>query len=285
MWWIKSTIMKNYVILIALFAYCIMSAQDFRGTATYEVKLNVDAPKADNSGKELPPDIQAALAAQLMKASLKTYTLDFDKSASLYRQEERLDVPQPQSQVQVQINSIGEGKLYRNLKEKMLLQETELFGKEFLITDSLKKPEWQLGAETKKIGDYLCHKATMTIKPPKRRDEPKQQNSPGIMIMEPKEMVITAWYTTEIPVAHGPADYWGLPGLILEASDGHRTILCSKVILNPANAKEIVKPSKGKKIHREEFQKLAIDKAIEMQQMNNRENGGNGGMRIIRAGG
>lgn len=277
--------MKNYVILIALFAYCIMSAQDFRGTAMYEVKLNVYAPKADNSGKELPPDIQAALAAQLMKASLKTYTLDFDKSASLYRQEERLDVPQPQSQVQVQINSIGEGKLYRNLKEKMLLQETELFGKEFLITDSLKKPEWQLGAETKKIGDYLCHKATMIIKPPKRRDEPKQQNSPGIMIMEPKETVITAWYTTEIPVAHGPADYWGLPGLILKASDGHRTILCSKVILNPANAKEIVKPSKGKKIHREEFQKLAIDKAIEMQQMNNRENGGNGGMRIIRAGG
>lgn len=277
--------MKNYVILIALFAYCIMSAQDLRGTAMYEVKLNVDAPKADNSGKELPPDIQAALAAQLMKASLKTYTLDFDKSASLYRQEERLDVPQPQSQVQIQINSIGEGKLYRNLKEKMLLQETELFGKEFLITDSLKKPEWQLGAETKKIGDYLCHKATMIIKPPKRRDEPKHQNSPGITIMEPKEMVITAWYTTDIPVAHGPADYWGLPGLILEAGDGHRTILCSKVILNPANAKEIVKPSKGKKIHREEFQKLAIDKAIEMQQMNNRENGGNGGMRIIRAGG
>lgn len=277
--------MKNYVVLIALLAYYLTSAQEFRGTATYEVKLNVSVPKADNSGKELPPDIQAAMAAQLMKASLKTYTLDFDKSASLYLQEERLDVPQPQSQVQVQINSIGDGKLYRNLREKVLLQETELFGKEFLVTDTLKKPEWQLGAETKKIGDYLCHKATMTIKPPKVKEDLKQQSSPGIMIMEPKEMVITAWYTTEIPVAHGPADYWGLPGLILEAGDGHRSILCSKVVLNPANAKEIVKPSKGKKINRDEFQKLAIDKAIEMQQMNNRENGGNGGMRIIRAGG
>lgn len=277
--------MKNYVVLIALLAYYLTSAQEFRGTATYEVKLNVNVPKADNSGKELPPDIQAAMAAQLMKASLKTYTLDFDKSASLYLQEERLDVPQPQSQVQVRINSIGDGKLYRNLKEKVLLQETELFGKEFLVTDTLKKPEWQLGSETKKIGDYLCHKATMTIKPPKVKDELKQQSSPGIMIMEPKEMVITAWYTTEIPVAHGPADYWGLPGLILEAGDGHRSILCSKVVLNPANAKEIVKPSKGKKINREKFQKLAIDKAIEMQQMNNREKGANGSMRIIRAGG
>ena len=36
---------------------------------------------------------------------------------------------------------------------------------------------------------------------------------------------MTAWFTPEIPVSTGPAMYGGLPGLILEISDGNRTML------------------------------------------------------------
>ena len=34
----------------------------------------------------------------------------------------------------------------------------------------------------------------------------------------PKTIEVTAWYTPEIPINQGPADYWGLPGLILEVN-------------------------------------------------------------------
>ena len=32
----------------------------------------------------------------------------------------------------------------------------------------------------------------------------------------PKTIDIVAWYTPQIPVSHGPAEFGGLPGLILE---------------------------------------------------------------------
>jgi predicted GIY-YIG superfamily endonuclease len=54
----------------------------------------------------------------------------------------------------------------------------------------------------------------------------------------PKEISITAWYTPEIPINQGPENYWGLPGLILEVTDGKTVILCSKLVLNTKEKKE-----------------------------------------------
>ena len=50
---------------------------------------------------------------------------------------------------------------------------------------------------------------------------------------------VEAWYTPQIPVGHGPAEYWGLPGLILEVSAGNTTMLCSKIVMNPAEKEKI----------------------------------------------
>ena len=49
------------------------------------------------------------------------------------------------------------------------------------------------------------------------------------------------------PVGHGPSEYWGLPGLILEVSAGETTMLCSKIIINPVEAIEIEAPKKVNK--------------------------------------
>ena len=64
---------------------------------------------------------------------------------------------------------------------------------------------------------------------------------------------IEAWYTLDIPVPHGPREYWGLPGLILQVSDGTMTYLCTKVVLNPEKGIRIKKPRRGKKITAEQF--------------------------------
>ena len=57
--------------------------------------------------------------------------------------------------------SAGGGLKYKNTKDAVVLEETEFFGKKFLISENGKKPEWKLGAETKKIGNYICYKATL----------------------------------------------------------------------------------------------------------------------------
>jgi GLPGLI family protein len=67
---------------------------------------------------------------------------------------------------------------------------------------------------------------------------------------------------------HGPAEYWGLPGLILEVSAGNTTILCSQIVLNPKKKVDIKMPEKGKEITKNDYQTTIKGKMMEMR--NNR---------------
>ena len=90
----------------------------------------------------------------------------------------------------------------------------------------------------------------------------------------PKEVEVVAWYTPQIPVNQGPGEYWGLPGLILEVSSGRTTILCSKIILNPEEKKEIKVPSKGKVVTKSEYNETVKQKMKEMREMYGGRRGG-----------
>ncbi len=94
-----------------------------------------------------------------------------------------------------------------------------------------------------------------------------------------KETVITAWYTPEIPVSQGLENYWGLPGLLLEVSDGKTVVLCSKAVLNPKVKSEIKASIKGKVTSQKEFDETILKKLEEFREMN-QGRGGNGGMRM-----
>ncbi len=82
----------------------------------------------------------------------------------------------------------------------------------------------------------------------------------------PKEILVTAWYTPQIPVSNGPGEYWGLPGLILEVSAGRTTILCSEIVINPSEKVAITAPTKGKEITREEYNETVKTKMTEMRE-------------------
>ena len=67
---------------------------------------------------------------------------------------------------------------------------------------------------------------------------------------------------------HGPSEYWGLPGLILELSAGQTTMLCTKVVINPIEKIEIEAPRKGTEIDKDGYQDLIQKKMAEFR--NNR---------------
>lgn len=92
------------------------------------------------------------------------------------------------------------------------------------------------------------------------KDKKTESKTNFITVLEPKDTNIVVWYTPEIPVSQGPDQYWGLPGLILEANNGHTILLCSKIVLNPKEKTEIKKPNKGKKVNRKQY-----DETIEKQ--------------------
>jgi GLPGLI family protein len=168
-------------------------------------------------------------------------------------------------------------------------------GKEFLIQDSLPNLQWKMEGETRVIGGYNCFKATavrVASKTDFRNFRPKKEDAAATKpadaakktnLMDaldmPKETIITAWYTPEIPVNQGPENYWGLPGLILEVNDGKTVILCSKVVLNPKVKTEIKAATKGKVTTQKEFDEIVLKKMEEFRDMN-QGRGGNGGMRM-----
>lgn len=289
--------MKRIAYLIIALVGTMAQAQDFQGMAVYEAKTAMPDISKMGGGTanrpEITPEMKKQIEERMKKALEKTFILRFDKSSSTYLEDEKLDAPgQDNSGMRIMASFMGGGgKQYKNVKTKRFLQEKEVFGKEFLIDDSLPKLAWKMESETKKIGEYTCYKATAVVAANKsdfrnlRPKSPEEQKADAEKLekakkegnekrtnfleqMEmPKQVTITAWYTPEIPVNQGPENYWGLPGLILEVSDGKTTVLCSKVVLNPKEKAEIKAPTKGKKVTQAEYDDIVVKKMKEMQEM------------------
>jgi GLPGLI family protein len=267
----------------------LLSAQSFTGTAIYETKARGFMPVENH---KVSDEVRKELEAQMKRQLEKTFALNFNSFESSWQEQQKLDAPQPSlSDVNIKILNSGDSKRYNNLKTKTALSEEEIFGKEFLVTDELPKWNWTMTDETKKIGNYTCYKATALLKVTdeeraayeKRKAEMNNNPKRMIIIDEPQDYAVTAWYTPDIPVGHGPEGFWGLPGLILETSDGQRTILCSKIILNPKEKPAIDLPKVGEKVTRKAFDEIREKKFKEMQDMPQRR--GQGGERVIRIGG
>ncbi len=276
-----------------LFSYLVTHAQkDFQGMAVYESKTSTSDLKSRFEGnKEIAPEMQKMIEERMKKMFEKTFFLNFDKSASIYKEEVKLEAPgQGQGGFRMMSSMMGGGgTYYKNVKEKTYTVDKEFMGKAFLVKDSLAHYKWQITGETREIGGYNCFKATAVIaasktdfrnfRPKKeaenKEDKAKEGGKTNFMdqIELPKEITITAWYAPEIPVSQGPEGYWGLPGLILEVNDGKTTILCSKIVLNPKEKAVIKAPNNGKEISQKEYDETVIKKMEELQEMNNGRGG------------
>lgn len=269
---IKSVIISSFL-LTSLF----VKAQEFQGKAEYFSKRiqskKIEVNKAAGENK-MSPEMEKAFQEAMKSASEKQYNLSFNKSECLYEEQEKLEKPEAPANggFSISVSYSGEGKKYLNLKDKKSIVEDEIFGKEFLIEEPLVKPDWKIVDETKKIGDYNCFKAELTVQvTEKQRKEyeeflKKEEIKPALFKMdEPKDKVIIAWYTPEIPVSFGPNNYWGLPGLILEINEEETIILCSKVTLSNKEKSKIKVPNTGDKVTQIKFDEIQKKKTDSMK--------------------
>ncbi len=295
--------MKNIFLAVVLFTTTFIQAQDFQGMAVYESKTSTSEMMKNFGGnREITPEMRQTIEERMKKMFEKTFVLNFDKSASIYKEEEKLDAPGQNNGGGRMMTSMmgGGGTQYKNVKEKMYTVDKEFFGKEFLIKDTLPSYKWQMTAETKKIGEYTCYKATAVVaadatdfrnfrmrgdkekeeqgKVAKTKDSTDTNKKTNFMddVEQIKERTITAWYAPEIPINQGPDKYWGLPGLILEVNDGTTIILCSKIALNVKEKAKIEAPKKGKEISQKEYDETVTKKMQEMREMYRGQGGGRG---------
>jgi len=292
----KFITLKSTVTAMLLFISVVSFGQkDFQGKAYYESKTTVDM--SSFGGSDMTEERRAEIATRMKSMLEKSFVLTFNQLESMYKEvkaEESQDDRRGRRFAQM-LNYTG-GDMYKNVRDLEVLQEQEFFGKAFLIKDDLPKLNWELGSETKTVGSYTCYKATAVTTTTafdfsnfgKRPDEGeskedrearrKKEQEP-----EPREIVVTAWFTPEIPVNQGPGKYWGLPGLILEVNSENTTIYCSKIVLNTSEKDELEVPSEGKEITQAKYNAIVKKKMAELdamrQQRGDRGQGGGGGGR------
>jgi GLPGLI family protein len=303
---------KVILILFTLLFATNIKAQDFQGQAYYFSKTTMDMSRWDRGGK-MSEAQKKQMEARMKPWLEKTYILTFNKEESIFKEDEKLEGGPGGRAPSMWGSSFSAGLQYKNIKEKIFLQDQEFFGKQFLITEQMTPYAWKMGSETKKIGQYVCYKATTTrpsselnFTSTNRRDrekkkEEKKKDSINIASKAPvaeavlakaavvkavvaeaeieeiekEDMVeVVAWYSPMIPVSQGPTEYWGLPGLILELSAGNTTMLCSKIVMNPEEKIEIKRPTKGEVVTKKEYNEIITGKMQEMRDNRGRGSGG-----------
>jgi GLPGLI family protein len=243
---------------------------DFQGQAVYISKSRLELGRW---GARMSEAQKKDIAIRLKNRLEKEFTLTFDKEASLFVEEEQLDAISGATDSWGKNFSAGEN--YKNVKINSQIQQQEFYGKKFLIKDVLQPIDWTLGSATKKIGNYTCYKATTFIPTDdllwysfswsRMRKPEDATESDEVSETQVEVTQVEAWYTPQIPVRHGPSDYWGLPGLILEVSAGDTTMMCTKIVLNPNEKTEIKAPRKGDVLAKAEYQDLIQNKMLEFR--------------------
>ena len=265
--------MKKFLALIIL-ASSFSFSQDFQGKAYYMSKISVDKSWMDNPRFA---NRRGYLEDMMKKNTEKNYVLEFNSTESFYSEREKIDVGESGGFNWMAIYvSDNIGKLYKNIQDKVTVNETEMMGKFFLITDPIENPKWKMTGETKQIGQYTCYKATYE-KEVQEVVFSFGSQAQGQNNKKTKKVEVVAWFTPEIPVATGPSWYQGLPGLILEVSDDKTTTLCTKLVMNPNDKSKIKRPKRGKVINNVDFVALQDQKrqeAREMWQRGQRSRGG-----------
>lgn len=272
----KTVFYKKKIFLLILLLPAILLSQDFQGKAYYFSKSTMEL---GSFGATMSEAQKKQIQERLKNRLEKTYILSFNKEASIFKEDYKVDAMSGATDTWGK--NFTPGDQYKNVKTKELLQKQEFYGKQFLIKDDLLTIDWIMSSETKQIGNYMCFKATASIPTNDltwydfswdRLNANKKPDSiatsKDVIVEEVNMTEIIAWYAPQIPISQGPLEYWGLPGLILEVNAGNTTLLCSKLILNSDEKINIKAPEKGKEVSKKEYQEIIASKMQEMR--NNR---------------
>ena len=104
----------------------------------------------------------------------------------------------------------------------------------YLIEDTIPRHRWTITQESREIVGYPCTKAVT-------------------------DGAVEAWFTFDIPFSFGPLGYNGLPGLVVSLKRGPNVYTVSNLTF--PDSLQIEKPTEGKKITRERFNRI-VERAL-----------------------
>ncbi|HRP07024.1 MAG TPA: GLPGLI family protein [Gemmatimonadales bacterium] len=135
---------------------------------------------------------------------------------------------------------------WTNLEDGSFLEVREFLGRTFRIPVERPGFAWKLTGEQATFLGYTVFQAVA------------QQDSTSL----------EAWFTPDIPVPAGPAQYGGLPGLILTLTvDSSRVTYTATAIDTTADVGKLKAPTEGSQVTRAEYDKIVEEKTAEMARM------------------
>lgn len=187
------------------------------------------------------------IAAQIPKERKSEKVLHFTEEEAMFENKLKED---PEEAVHMEGGGMmmkmyqPDNKTYIDLTNKKVIEQKEFMSRVFLIESELEPEKWKMTGEQKKILDYACMEA----------------------IKEVEGQDVHAWFTPQIAVSAGPGKYSSLPGLVLavEMHDGDMKLEAIGVELKPVDKNVLKRPSKGKKVTRDEYQAIVAEKMKEM---------------------
>jgi len=220
-----------------LLATNILSAQIVNGKIWYNVNME-DFYDGGVKGKKVSPQLERIYKMTADAAKNIQLELLFDQEKSVFQHQRGLSISDFK-ELDDHVKSLtSKGVYYTDLTKRTQLLQTSYGGKQYNVKSNIKRLEWRLTNEEKKIGKFMCYKAILDKSNTGLNDD------------------TIAWYTPEIPVSFGPVDYVGnLPGLILELQLPIATYTAGKIELNPKKEVKIDWPQDIKTITAEEYKK------------------------------
>ena len=176
------------------------------------------------------------------------FQLLFNHNSSLFQNIPKL-IKDGEIEMQKIITSTVSNDFLYFLNNDSIVQKRDLFGKEILEFEVKKPISWKLINETKKVGAFLCYKATTEVT--------------IIRDQKPKTIEIIAWYCPEIPFPYGPQNYRGLPGIILELTSRSFVFTAKKIEWFEEDIIKKLKPWSGKMMSTQEVKKFIENRKTE----------------------
>lgn len=218
----------KFIALTGCLALALTSYGQFitKGKVEYERKTNQHAFMDENNSWD-----------EMAKKSLPKFVtyyfdLSFDNGRTTYKPGREPEVRQNKYWGVFDADNI----ISTNLDSAVSVTQKSFYGDTYLITDSLRKIDWKISTEMRKIAGFDCRKAVGKVM---------------------DSIVVIAFYSDEIITSGGPESFTGLPGMILGLAIPrmHTTWYATKLQVTGISDAELAYPKKGKKMAGTDFRK------------------------------
>lgn len=219
--------MKKFIFLYLLFSMAFYARGQFitSGKIEFERRTNQHSMLEDeNMWDEMVKE-------NLPKFAITYYDLVFDANKSLYQTGKEPN----DKRIHWALNYIT-NIVYKDFQQSSITTQKNIFGSDYLISDSLPRTEWKITNEPRTIAGFECRKAVCKIM---------------------DSIIVIAFYTDEIIPSNGPESFGGLPGMILGLAIPklHTTWYATKLELVNEPATNVIAPKEGKKYTTPQFRK------------------------------